>query len=117
MSEDVQAAHHHRRVTSCERNIYCRCGKRCKAKRHTSIQTEAITTLPKREILCLTRAASLQNRLERKTVRTEFNKKLRREQRRAEKSKVSKEIRNMKEKFCTHFSEIKGRTLHMAKNL
>lgn len=37
-----------------------------KAKRHTSIQTEALTTLPKREILCLTRAASLQNRLEKK---------------------------------------------------
>lgn len=33
------------------------------AKRHAIIQTEAMQTLPKREILCLTRAASLQNRL------------------------------------------------------
>lgn len=62
--------------------FYCRCGKRFKAKR--GIQTEA--TLPKREILCLTRAASLQNRLEKK----ELNKKLQREQRRAEKIKQSR---------------------------
>lgn len=44
VSEDVQTAHHHCWVTSCERKIYCKYGKRFKAKRHTSIQTEANLT-------------------------------------------------------------------------
>ena len=70
-------------------------------------QREPKETLPKREILCLTRAASLQNRLGKKDGKERIKqKKLQREQRRGEISKVSKEIRtslreNMKDEFCT----------------
>lgn len=48
------------------------------------------STLPKREILCLTRAASLQNRLEKRGGKTGTEQEVKREQRQAEeKQKIS----------------------------
>lgn len=62
VSEDVQTAHHHCWVTACKRDAYCRYEV---IRRGTQAHgQEATSALPKREILCLTRAASLQNRLE-----------------------------------------------------
>lgn len=64
-----------------------------KAKRHMGIQTDVMPTLPKREILCLTRAASLQNRLEKKDGKSRIEQKASERTKKSKECKVSKEIR------------------------
>ena len=62
------------------------------APRHTLV--EVAPSLPKREILCLTRAASLQKRLEKKGVRVERNRESK------EESRKKKEWNKKNHKAC-----------------
>lgn len=99
--EDVQTAHHHCRVTSCERNIYCRRGKRFKAKgAHEDTDRGNLTKErnPVSDKSCqLTEQAGKDRRWEQNWTKS-F-----RENKELKKSKVSKEIRKglRKENFFT----------------
>ena len=75
------------------------------APRHTLV--EVAPSLPKREILCLTRAASLQKRLEKKGVRVERNRESK------EESRKKKEWNKKNHKAC--YTMIKCESLCLVK--
>lgn len=76
VSEDVQAADHHCRVTSWKRNICGRCGQRLESKRQTSIHRERQSKPYQREKSCVWQELpAYRTGWERKTARKELNKK------------------------------------------